>query len=75
MITITDINGRQHHLHRDAVAHITVAGTSSQWHGIRAIVRTFDGHVIEARETAAAIMTAIEKDGAVLTAAPQPEGE
>lgn len=34
------------------IARITEAGVSSQWHGIRAIVRLFDGGVIEARESA-----------------------
>lgn len=34
-----------------AIACITEASTSSQWHGIRAYVKLFDGKVIEVCET------------------------
>ncbi|MGF6595183.1 hypothetical protein [Pseudomonas sp. 2835] len=52
MITLTDINRRQHHLAPSAIARVQETGPSSQWHGICAIVHTFDGQVIEVRERA-----------------------
>ena len=60
MIRVIDVNGRSHYLAPQTIAHITEAGTSSQWHGIRAYVRTSDGQTIEATETAdqiAALLT------------------
>lgn len=48
MIRLTDINGLTHYLAPQTIASITEAGTSSQWHGIRAFVRTTDGKTIEA---------------------------
>jgi len=55
MITLTDINRRQHYLAPSAIARVQEAGTNSQWHGVCAIVHTFDGHVLEVRERAADI--------------------
>ncbi|MCL8308166.1 hypothetical protein [Pseudomonas putida] len=55
MITLTDINRRQHYLAPAAIARVQEAGTSSQWHGVCAIVHTFDGQVLEVRERAADI--------------------
>lgn len=55
MITLTDINRRQHYLAPRAIARVQEAGTSSQWHGVCAIVHTFDGQVLEVRERAADI--------------------
>lgn len=52
MITLTDINRRQHHLAPSAIARVQEAGCSSQWHGICAFVHTFDGQVLEVRERA-----------------------
>ncbi len=52
MIRLTDINGQTHYLAPETIARITEAGASSQWHGIRAFVRTSEGRTIEARETA-----------------------
>ena len=62
MIRITDLNGQCHYLAAQNIARITEAGTSSQWHGIRAFVRTSDGKTIEAIETAnqiAALVTSV----------------
>lgn len=56
MITLTDINRRQHYLAPTAIARVQEAGTSSQWHGVCAIVHTFDGQVLEVRERAADIV-------------------
>ncbi|WP_455893727.1 hypothetical protein [Pseudomonas palmensis] len=55
MITLTDINRRRHYLAPRAIARVQEAGTSSQWHGVCAIVHTFDGQVLEVRERAADI--------------------
>lgn len=55
MIELTDINRRKHYLAPADIARVQEAGTSSQWHGICAIVHTFDGQVLEVRERAADI--------------------
>ena len=60
MIQITDINGCKRYLHKDAIATITEAGTSSQWHGIRAIVKLFDKSIIESQESAEHIAALLE---------------
>ncbi|MDH0646206.1 hypothetical protein N5D48_05220 [Pseudomonas sp. GD03858] len=55
MITLTDNKGWKHYLAPAAIARVQEAGTSSQWHGVCAIVHTFDGQVLEVRERAADI--------------------
>lgn len=55
MITLTDINRRKIYLAPSAIARVQEASTSSQWHGVCAIVHTFDGQVLEVRERAADI--------------------
>lgn len=57
MIQITDMNGRRHYLHPDAIARVTQAGPN--WHRIGAYVRTFDGKTIEAQESAEEIFGAV----------------
>lgn len=42
-----------------AIARITEAGASSQWHGIRSYVKLFDGQTLEVSETADQINKAI----------------
>lgn len=64
MIKLTGLNGETHWLTRDVIAQVTEAGASSRWHGIRAIVRTFDGRVIEAQQDAAAIVRLIDAENA-----------
>lgn len=59
MITLTDINRRQHYLAPRAIARVQEAGISSQWHGVCAIVHTFDGQVLEVRERAADIASQV----------------
>ncbi|AIN57788.1 hypothetical protein [Pseudomonas soli] len=59
MITLTDINRRQHFLAPTAIARVQEAGTSSQWHGVCAIVHMFDGQVLEVRERAADIASQV----------------
>lgn len=57
MIQITDMDGRRHYLHPDAIARVTQAGPN--WHRIGAYVRTFDGKTIEAQESAEEISGAV----------------
>ncbi|TXI02816.1 hypothetical protein ACJ70E_15925 [Pseudomonas plecoglossicida] len=52
MIQLTGINRNAIYLAPAAIAGVTEAGASSQWHGVCAIVRTFDGQVLEVRERA-----------------------
>lgn len=51
MIQLTDINGRVHAIHPDAIARLVEPGTSGKWHGINCYVKTFDGNTIEVRES------------------------
>lgn len=51
MIELRGIDGRKHYLAPSAIARVTEAGVSSQWHGVRSIVRTFDGETLEVSET------------------------
>jgi len=52
MITVTDSNGLKRYLAPGAIARVDEASTSSQWHGICAIVRMFDGQVLELKQRA-----------------------
>lgn len=61
IVTITDYQGRSHYLAPEAIARISEAGVSSQWHGIRCVVKCFDGSVIEAGDTADRIAAAIRE--------------
>lgn len=61
MIKVTDRDGRATFLAPAAVASITEAAASSQWHGIRSYIKTFDGKTVEATETAQQIADQIEK--------------
>lgn len=61
MIELSGINGERHLLHRNAIARVTEAGASGQWHGICAYVKLFDGHTLEVRETVDAIRAEIEE--------------
>lgn len=62
MISITDTSRSVTYLAANAISQVTEAGPSSQWHGINAYVRTFDGKVLEATETAHEIAEAIAKE-------------
>lgn len=44
-----------HYVAPTAIARVTEAGVSSQWHGIRSIVKLFDGTVLECSEVASDI--------------------
>jgi len=60
MIQLTDINGRTHAIHPDAIAHLVEPGTSGKWHGVNCYARTFDGGTIEARESISEVMGLIK---------------
>ena len=61
MIKIIDYKGREHYVAPGAIAKLTEAGTSSQWHGIRCFVKLFDGTTIESGYTADYIADSIER--------------
>jgi hypothetical protein len=61
MIEVNDTYGRRVFLAPSAIAEILEAGASSQWHGIRAYIRTFDGRTIEVRESASEIAAMLRK--------------
>ena len=60
MIQLTDINGRTHAIHPNAIARLVEPGTSGKWHGINCYVRTFDSVTIEVRESVSLIMELIK---------------
>lgn len=61
MVEIEDQGGRKHMLHPDSIASISEAGTSSQWHGIRAYVRMRGGSIIESRSSVDEIRAQLKK--------------
>lgn len=60
MIRLHDIDGRIVWLARESIETITEAGPSSQWHGIRSIVRTVNGRTIEASESVDVVMSMMQ---------------
>ncbi len=64
MIELRDIHGRRRYVAADAVASITETGASSQWHGIKCIVKLFDGSVIECGDECAAVAAAVQRERA-----------
>ena len=68
MIKITDSNGQALYLAAAAIAAVTETGVSSQWRGIRARVKLFDGTEIEASESAGQIAAAVEAQQAAQAA-------
>lgn len=61
----TPHSGLAHYVAPDNIARISEAGTSSQWHGIRSIVRLVDGGVLECCEDASSISKSIEAHDAM----------
>jgi hypothetical protein len=61
VIEIRDYQGKTHFVAPSAIAQITEAAASSQWHGIRAYVKLFDGSSIEAGDSADRIATAMKE--------------
>lgn len=62
MIKPTDMNGLDVYMAARNVASVNEAGQSSQWYGIRSIVRTFDGAVIECQQEARHVARLIAED-------------
>ncbi|PHN29433.1 hypothetical protein K0P33_27665 [Pseudomonas sp. ArH3a] len=61
MIELTDHNGYSHYFAPSAIAHVQETSTSTQYRGIHAIVRTFDGRETEVRESAQSIVSKIRQ--------------
>ena len=61
MLKLTDINGRAVFVAPSNVARINEADASSKWHGVRSIVRLFDGAVIECQQDASEVAALIER--------------
>lgn len=55
MIKINNIDGIVIYLASNAIAQIYEAGASSQWHGIKSYIKTFDGSTIECRQSASEV--------------------
>lgn len=60
MIQLTDINGRTHAVHPDAIARLVEPGTGGKRHVVNCYVRTFDGDTIEVRENVFEVMALIK---------------
>lgn len=64
MIKLTTPSGRIHYLQAPAIARISETGVSSQWIGIKAHVKCFDGAVIECIESPDEIAKMVVDEGA-----------
>lgn len=64
MISITNYRGERVLLAPSAIATVTQASPSSQWHGIRAYIKLFDGKVIESGDTIEHIQALLDKASA-----------
>lgn len=63
MIEVNNTYGAKVFLAPSAIAEVLEAGAPSQWHGIRAYIRTFDGRTIEVRESASEIAKMLQRLG------------
>ena len=45
--------GRQYFVSAENIARVIEAGASSQWHGVKSLVKCFDGETLEVNEEAA----------------------
>ena len=61
LTTPTSSGSTTHYVAPDGICQVTEACVSSQWHGIRSIVKLFDRTVLECSESAGDIRAAIEK--------------
>ena len=61
MIRLTDIDGKAFYLAPAAILQIDEAGTSSRWHGINTVIRTYDKRTVEVRETAGQVIKAMQE--------------
>lgn len=62
MIKVSDSKGTTTYVPPAIIERIVEAGASSQWHGIRAYIKTIHGNTIECSETAEAIQAAYDKE-------------
>lgn len=60
MIVLYDADGRKHLVAKTAIAKITEAQVSSQWHGTKCFVQLFDGSRIGSSEDVETIRNKIE---------------
>ena len=60
MIQLTDIDGRTHAIHPDAIARLVEPGNSGKWLGVNCYVKTFNGDTIEVLEDVSEIMALIK---------------
>lgn len=61
MIQVTDSRGLLRYVPKDRIAQIKEPIAATAWHGIRAIILTTDGQMIEARDTPEAILAQTKK--------------
>lgn len=61
MIEILRHDGRKELINPAAIARVTEACASSQWYGIKSIVKLFDGQVIESCHTTDEITALLAK--------------
>lgn len=59
MVKMTDRNGLARFVAASAIASISEASASCRWHGTRAIVKLFDGTLIETQESATDLARAV----------------
>ncbi len=62
MIELRLHSGRKEYIAASAIARISEAPTSSQWHGIRCYVRTTDGKTLECTDDAADVRQRVEAE-------------
>ena len=53
-------NGKTVYVSTVAIASVTEAGASSQWHGVRSYIKTFDGMTIDCEQTAKEVIEAMK---------------
>lgn len=62
MIRLSLSSGRDVFLAAENISSIRETESSSQWHGIRAVVKTFDGQALEVGDTAKEIAAKVDAE-------------
>lgn len=62
MIRLSLSSGRDVFLAAENISSIRETEASSQWHGIRAVVKTFDGQALEVGDTAKEIAAKVDAE-------------
>lgn len=65
MIKVTNSNGLDVYLAATNIASVNQAGESSQWHGIRSHVHTFDKRIIECQQDVRHIANQLADHGGI----------